>query len=309
MGCKHSHHHHHAAHDLTRKESMKALRKTLYIVTFFMLIELIFGWIANSLALITDALHMFTDAGAIMLSLFAFWVAKRPANVKLSYGYHRVEIIAALISGFSTWGLSAWLIYEAIHRLAHPEPVQGPMVLIIASIGFLANFAMMAILHKNQKDSLNVRGAYIHILGDLLGSLGVILAGILLIIFNWYPIDPIITLVFSLIVIFSATKLVKDTLHILMEGAPGHINSQDVIQDLLKIPHIKAVHDLHIWCLTLDQINLSAHLVSDQITETLTDAKKMLKEKYEINHITLQIEPENGYDCFPCPFTKKADLP
>ncbi len=307
MDCKH-HHHHHVPHDLTRKESMRALKKTLYIVTFFMLVELIFGWIANSLALITDALHMFTDAGAITLSLFAFWIAKRPANVKLSYGYHRFEIIAALISGFSTWGLSAWLIYEAIHRLAHPEPVKGPMVLIVASIGFLANFAMMAILHKNQKSSLNVRGAYIHILGDLLGSLGVILAGILLIIFNWYPIDPIITLVFSLIVVFSATKLIKDTLHILMEGTPQNINTQEVIQDLLKLPHVKEVHDLHIWCLTLDQISLSAHLISDEQTETLRAAKSLLSEKHGIEHITLQIEPQQGYQCLPCSFSKKATL-
>lgn len=307
MDCKH-HHHHHVPHDLTRKESMKALKKTLYIVTFFMLVELVFGWIANSLALITDALHMFTDAGAITLSLFAFWIAKRPANVKLSYGYHRFEIIAALISGFSTWGLSAWLIYEAIHRLAHPEPVKGPMVLIVASLGFLANFAMMAILHKNQKNSLNVRGAYIHILGDLLGSLGVILAGILLIIFNWYPIDPIITLVFSLIVVFSATKLIKDTLHILMEGTPQNINTQEVIQDLLKLPHVKAVHDLHIWCLTLDQISLSAHLISDEQTETLRAAQSLLSEKHGIEHITLQIEPQQGYQCLPCSFSKKATL-
>lgn len=300
MGC---HHHHHAPHDLTRKESVSALRKTLAIVLVFMVIEFVFGWISNSLALMTDALHMFTDAGAILLSLFAFWLSKRPPNQKLTYGYHRTEIIAALISGFTTWGLSIWLIYEAIHRLFHPEPVEGMMVLIVAGVGFLANLAMMMILHKNQKDSLNVRGAYVHILGDLLGSLGVVLAGLLLIIFDWYPIDPIITLVFSLIVIFSATKLIKDTLHILMEGTPKDINAQEVEERLKNLPGVQAVHDLHIWSLTQDQVALSAHLVSDSSSQTLKEAEQLLKQEYDIDHTTLQIEPSQGYDCRPCCFS------
>ena len=306
MTCHH--HHHHVSHDMTRKESIKALRKTLCLIGLFMIVELVFGILSNSLALITDALHMFTDGGAILLSLFAFWIAKRPANKKLSYGYHRAEIIAALVSAFSTWGLSAWLIYEAIYRLAHPQPVEGIMVLIVASIGFCANFAMMMILHKSQKDSLNVRGAYVHILGDLLGSLGVVVAGVLLIIFKWYPIDAIITLLFSLIVIYSAWKLVKDTLHVLMEGTPVHLSHDDIEKDLLSLPDVKTVHDLHIWSLTLNQINLSAHLVSSNQTQTLNQAQKLLNDKYSIKHATLQIEPIEGYKCSPCSFAQKPRL-
>lgn len=298
--------HHHKPHATNRAESVKALRKTLYLVSVFMIVELVFGWIANSLALITDALHMFTDAGAILLSLFAFWIAQKPANKSLSYGYHRAEIIAALVSAFSTWGLSAWLIYEAIHRLMHPEPVKGPMVLIVACIGFLANLVMMLILHQKQKESLNVRGAYVHILGDLLGSLGVIIAGILLIVFNWYPIDPLITLLFSLIVIYSAWKLVKDTLAVLMEGTPSSVSPEHVTKDLLSLPHVKAIHDLHIWCLTLDQINLSVHIVSTELTSTLKEAQTMLKDKYDIEHATIQIEPIDGYTCSPCAFAPKS---
>ncbi len=299
-------HCHHSNSCSNRKESIKALRKTLIIVFFFMLIELIFGWIANSLALITDALHMFTDAGAIALSLFAFWIAKRPANKVLTYGYHRAEIIAALVSGFSTWGLSVWLIFEAIHRLIHPEPVEGPMVLIVASIGFLANLVMMMILHKNQKDSLNVRGAYIHIFGDLLGSLGVVIAGILLITTKWYPIDPLITLLFSLIVIYSAWKLIKDTLCVLMEGAPPNLSPDEIQRDLENIDCIQAVHDLHIWSLTSDHVNLSVHLVSDQGSLSLEKAHKLLKDKFKIAHSTIQIEPTSGYQCSPCEFHEKS---
>lgn len=289
-----------------RIQSIKALRKTLFLVLIFMLIELIFGWIANSLALITDALHMFTDAGAILFSLFAFWISKRPAHAKLSFGYHRAEIIAALISAFSTWGLALWLIVEAIHRLIHPEPVKGPMVLIVASFGFLANLTMMKFLHKNQKESLNVRSAYLHIFGDLLGSLGVICAGILLIIFKWYPIDPLITLLFSLIVIYSALKLVKDTLHILMEGTPPHIDLKAVKKDLLSLTNIEAVHDLHIWCLTLNQVSLSAHIVSKEYAETLKSVQMLLKEKYEISHATIQIESPKDYEHSICSFTHQS---
>ena len=300
--------HHHVNHDKTRSESIRALRKTLVLIALFMIIELVFGILANSLALITDALHMFTDAGAILLSLFAFWIAKRPANKNLSYGYHRAEIIAALISAFSTWGLSAWLIYEAIYRLVHPQPVEGTMVLIVASIGFCANAAMMMILHRSQKDSLNVRGAYVHILGDLLGSLGVVIAGILLIVFKWYPIDPLITLLFSLIVIYSAWKLVKDTLHVLMEGTPPSISPEEIEKELLKLCSIEAVHDLHVWCLTLNQINLSAHLVAKDHIKALTEAQKLLKEKYAISHATLQVEPLEGFECSPCAFASKPLL-
>ncbi len=306
MTCHH--HHHHISHGATRKESIIALRKTLCLIALFMVFEFVFGILSNSLALITDALHMFTDAGAILLSLFAFWIAKRPANKKLSYGYHRAEIIAALVSAFSTWGLSAWLIYEAIQRLAHPEPVKGPMVLIVASVGFCANLAMMMILHKSQKDSLNVRGAYVHIFGDLLGSLGVVASGILLIIFHWYPVDAIITLLFSLIVIYSAWKLVKDTLHVLMEGTPTDISPEDIEKDLLALPNVEAVHDLHVWSLTLNQVNLSAHLISKDQTKTLIDAQKLLLDKYDIKHATLQIEPTEGYKCTPCAFAQNAPL-
>lgn len=302
MPCLHSH----CSASTNRKESIKALRKTLLLVLFFMLIEFVFGWIANSLALITDALHMFTDAGAILLSLFAFWISKRPPSHKLSYGYHRAEIIAALTSGFSTWALSIWLIYEAIHRLIYPEPVEGPMVLVIACVGFLANLLMMLILHKKQKDSLNVRGAYIHIFGDLIGSLGVIIAGILLIIFKWYPIDPLITLLFSLIVIYSAWKLIKDTLNVLMEGTPSEISPKAIQQDLEALPSVIAVHDLHIWCLTNSHVNLSVHLVSNQLNLALDSAHKLLKEKYQIDHATIQVEPSKGFECSPCSFSNKS---
>ncbi len=285
-----------------RRNITRSLRKTLILILLFMLVEFVAGYLANSLALMSDALHMFTDAGAVLLSLFAFWIAKKPPDKKLTYGYHRAEIIAALLSGLSTWAFSGILIYEAIRRLLHEEVVQGPLVLVVAVIGLIANFFMLRLLHKEQKESLNVRGAYLHILGDLFGSIGVIVAGILLLTTHWYPIDPIITLLFSAIIIHSAWKLVKDTLHVLMEGVPSDMDPDRIRKDLESLPAVKGLHDLHLWTLSSGQATLTAHLISDLPAETLTEAHELLKKKYRIRHSTLQIEPEQRYACEICAF-------
>ncbi len=292
MACSHTH----------RQKSRSALKKTLVLVLIFMCIEFVFGWIANSLALMTDALHLFTDAGALALSLFAFWMSRRPANSRLTYGYHRTEILAALISGGTTWALSGFLIYEAILRLLHPSPVKGPLVLIVATIGLIANIIMIKILHPSQKESLNVRGAYVHILGDLLASVGVVIAGLLITLTNWDPIDPIVTFFISLIVIWSAWKLIKETIHVLMEGAPHGADPTQVEKDLLDCSLVEKVHDLHIWMLLEDQINLSVHICSHKPTEALKQVTELLRSKYQIKHTTIQVEPLEGYECDPCQF-------
>ncbi len=292
MTCSHSH----------RQKSRSALKKTLFLVVIFMCVEFVFGWIANSLALMTDALHLFTDAGALALSLFAFWMSRRPANSRLTYGYHRTEILAALISGGTTWALSAFLIYEAILRLLHPAPVKGPLVLIVASIGLIANLIMIKILHPSQKESLNVRGAYVHILGDLLASVGVVIAGLLITLTNWNPIDPIVTFFISLIVIWSAWKLIKETIHVLMEGAPDTADPLQVEKDLLECSLVEKVHDLHIWMLSEDQVNLSVHICSQKPTDALKQVTELLRTKYLIKHTTIQVEPLEGYICDPCQF-------
>lgn len=292
MTCSHSH----------RQKSRSALKKTLFLVVIFMCVEFVFGWIANSLALMTDALHLFTDAGALALSLFAFWMSRRPANSRLTYGYHRTEILAALISGGTTWALSAFLIYEAILRLLHPAPVKGPLVLIVASIGLIANLIMIKILHPSQKESLNVRGAYVHILGDLLASVGVVIAGLLITLTNWNPIDPIVTFFISLIVIWSAWKLIKETIHVLMEGAPHTADPLQVEKDLLECSLVEKVHDLHIWMLSEDQVNLSVHICSQKPTDALKQVTELLRTKYLIKHTTIQVEPLEGYICDPCQF-------
>ena len=220
------------------------------IAIVFMGIEIIGGIIANSLALISDALHLFTDVGALGLGLIIVKIAHLPRTPKMSYGYHRAEILGALASALSLWALCAVLIYEAITRFIHPEPVAGPIVLIIASLGLIANLMMLRILHPSQSHSLNIKAAYLHVIGDLLGSIGVILSGLILWLTNWTPIDPLITVLFSLGLLYGSGKIIRHTISILMESAPSHIDPVAMQKDLASIPGVKEIHDLHIWSIS-----------------------------------------------------------
>lgn len=208
--CSHDHTHSH-------ETAGPALRLALLITLSFMLIEAAGGWFSNSLALLTDAAHMLTDAGALMLSLFVNWLANRPQAIPKKGDYHAVELWGALISGVAIWILAAILVYEAVLRVRSPEEVRAGVLLVVSTIGLLANLACMKILHPAQKDSINVRAAYLHMLSDLLGSVGAIIAGIVLMATGWTPIDPIITLVFSALMVYSSWSLVKEAAQVLMK--------------------------------------------------------------------------------------------
>lgn len=273
----------------------KKLKWATFIALFFMLVELAGGIIAHSLALISDALHMFTDVGAFVLSLIVLRIAKRPSTKKMTFGFQRAEILGALASGLTLWALCSVLIYEAIVRLITPHEVSGGIVFIIASIGLLSNLAMMKILHSHDHDheeQINVKAAYLHVLGDLLGSIGVIVSGILIFFTGWNVIDPIITLIIALMILITSGKILKKTIQILMEGTPTGIHYDDVEKSLLSIPSVTEVHDLHIWSLSTKQRSLSAHIVSDK--NVLKKAQELIKEKYNIHHITLQIDRKNS---------------
>jgi len=281
----------------------KALFISIGIAFFFMLVEIIGGLIANSLALISDALHLFTDVGALTLSLIVLKIAHLPRTPSMSYGYHRAEILGALASSLSLWALSGVLIYKAILRLLAPEPVQGPIVFVIASIGLLANLMMLRTLHPVQEKNINMRAAYLHVIGDLLGSLGVILGGALLWWIQWYPIDPIITLLFSLGIIYGSSKIIQESIMILMEASPKHINLEKIKQDLLTLPGMQEVHDLHVWTVSHKKTTLSAHLIAKNGHKLLSQAHNLIESNHNIHHMTLHIEdpdlfePKYCYDC------------
>jgi cobalt-zinc-cadmium efflux system protein len=293
----------HSCHFPSDHHHGRAVHIALWIAFLFMLVEFFGGWIANSLALISDALHLFTDVGAFLLSLIALRIAKWPSTPSMSYGYHRAEILGALASAVSLWALSGVLIYEAIIRLLHPPEVQGAVVFVIATIGLVANVLMMKVLHGSQKHSLNVRAAYLHVIGDLLGSVGVILSGAILWLTGWRPIDPLITILFSCQILYTSGKLIKETVNILMEGAPEGMDIAALEKDLSSLSGVKEVHDLHLWAVSSHRAALSVHIVSTTPPVTLNAAHKLLEEKYHIHHMTIQVEdpahfePKYCYDC------------
>ncbi len=297
------HNHSSCSHKHNRNAHKVALNASLAIAFVFMIVEVIGGVVANSLALISDALHMFTDVGALALSLVVLKIAHLPATSKMSYGFHRAEILGALASALSLWALCGVLIYEAILRLIAPPEVRGPIVFIIAVIGLGANLLMMRSLHSHQKDNLNIRAAYLHIIGDLLGSVGVILAGALIWFTGWNPIDPIISILFSFGILYGSGKIVKQTVSVLMESTPEGIDPSDVEDVLKTIPGVKEVHDLHIWSVSAKKIALSVHLIAEDTQAALKEAHKRIEKNFQISHMTIQVEdplhfePKYCYDC------------
>lgn len=310
----HEHEHEHALgrfHSHT-KNAPEAIRRAMGITLLFMGIEAAGGWIANSLALLSDAAHMLTDVGAMLLSLFAIWVSRRPRTTRMSFGYHRAEILGALVSGLTIWLLAGVLIYEAILRLRQPQEVQGAIVFTVATIGLIANLLSMRMLGHAQHENMNARAAYVHMLSDALGAIGAIIAGIVLYFTHWRPIDPIVTIFFAILMLLSSWNLVKEAIGVLMESTPSAIDSNAVHLDLQKLPGVSEAHDLHIWTVSTGRLALSVHLIvsngsnrSNPADEVLRVANEMLEERYGIIHTTIQIEQpesfssERCYDCKP----------
>lgn len=296
----HSHHHHVSVADV----GANALWKAVVVTAVFMVVELIGGLLANSLALISDAAHMLTDIGAMLLSLFVFWISKRPYTSKMSFGYHRAEILGALGSGLSIWLIAGILIYQAILRLMAPPEVKGPMVFVVAVIGLAANLISMRLLFSAKQHSLNVKAAYLHVLFDSLGSVAAIVTGVVLWTTDWRVIDPIVTIVLALLMLFSSWDLIKESVAILMESVPSGIDPVEVRKALGSIEGVEEVHDLHIWTVSNKRIALSVHLISRRSEQDILKlANEMLTTKYEVNHTTIQVENPEKFQskrCYDC---------
>lgn len=277
-------------------------KKAMWIALIFMMAEIIGGWVANSLALITDALHMLTDVGSLMLALVIVRIVALPKNQKMSYGYHRAEILGALTSALFLLVLCGFLIYEAIFRLIRPETVGGGIVFIVATLGLLANIWMMRILHPIQKEDLNAKAAYLHVLGDLLGSVGVVLSGILIWLTGWNIFDPIITLLFTAIICFTTVRIVRRTVGVLMQATPEGYDSVEIEKTLASISSVKEVHDLHLWSVSSKRIALSAHLVAEasDSKNVLQEAHRLIESKYHIHYMTIQVEEVENFESRFC---------
>jgi len=257
--------------------------------------EVIGGYLTNSLALMSDAGHMLTDVSAIGLSLVALWFAERPANVKKTYGYYRLEILSALANGVLLLGITAVILIEAYQRLRAPEPVKlGPMI-AVTTIGLIANVAALKALHRH--DSMNVRGAFLHVFGDTLSSLGVLAGAAVMWWTGWFQVDAIISAAISVVIVIGAYRLVRDAVDVLLEAVPAHVDLDAVRQLMAQIPGIVAVHDLHVWTISSGIYALSAHLVVlDPMVcnndEILSAVKHQLYDQFGIDHTTIQIESE-----------------
>lgn len=291
--------HEHAHGGGTHAHGSKNTRRliiTLLIAGAYMVAEAVGGLLANSLALLADAGHMLSDVAALGLSLFALWFARRPADAKRTYGYYRVEILAALVNGATLIAIAIYIFIEAYQRFRAPPQVQGGMMIAIACGGLVVNLVGLWILNAGKNESLNVRGAWLHVLTDALGSVGAIFAGVLVWAFRWNWADPAISVLIALLVIYSSWALLRESVAVLMEGTPPGIDVDQVRDALRSIAGVEAVHDLHIWSITSGMNALSAHVVAADPAAhqaLLRQLRRVVHDRFGIDHITIQVESES----------------
>ena len=267
---------------------------TLALVAAYLIAEVLGGLWTRSLALLADAGHMFSDVAALTLTLFAIWLAQRPTSVERTFGYHRVEILAALANGVALIAVVLLILREAVERLSAPREVLGAPMLVVAVGGLFINLAGLWMLHGGKDSNLNVRGAWLHVLSDTLGSIGVIAAAFLVWAFGWRRADPIASIGIALLVIFASWQLIRETVGVLMEAAPGHIDVEEVRRVLCETRGLLSIHDLHVWTITSGFVSLSCHVESShqvQDHELLAALQEILRERFGIDHVTIQIEP------------------
>jgi len=279
-------------------ETRRRLTLALAITAIVMLVELIGGWLAGSLALLADAAHMLADVAALGLALVAAWIAQRPATPERSFGFMRLEILAALINGAVLFAIAIGIGVEAWHRLRVPQLVNGPLLLGVAAIGFVANLAAVVVLHRGHEHSLNQRGAYLHVLGDLFGSVGALIAGVVVLTSGWVMADPLISVLIGGLVLVSAWRLVKESTDVLLEATPRHIALSDVHERIASVPGVESVHDLHLWTVTSGVVAMSGHLVVKNPTDNqpVLEAVQGRMRALGIAHVTVQMEKEPTCD-------------
>ncbi len=299
-------HHNHEGHDHLETGNKIAGKLTwaLIITIALFVAELIGGIMTNSLSLKSDAGHLFGDVLALGLSLFAARIALLPPSSKRTYGYHRVEVLAAVFNGVTLFVLAGYIFYEAYQRLIHPEPVKSAGMLIIAIIGLAGNLFVMMKLHGSSQHNLNVRAAYLHVVGDMLGSVGVVAGGLIMIFSNNYLADPLISFFIGAIILYGAFGVLREGANILLEGMPVSIKYKELMADLESLEGVVSIHDLHVWTISSSNLSLSAHVkIPDQLThssqQVLQKINDMLQSKYNIYHTTIQLECDccEGVEC------------
>lgn len=285
-----------------------------------MLAEAAGGWYTNSLALLADAGHMLTDVAALSLTLAAIWFASRPATSSKTYGYYRLEILAAFVNGIALVLISLWVVYEAYERWNSTPEIRGFELTLIAVGGLIINLIAAFLLHGDHAHDLNMRGAWLHVMGDALGSVAAIAAGVLIVAFGWVRADAVTSVFISMIIIFGAWNLIKESVNVLLEGTPAHLNVPAIEEAILKHENVINIHDLHVWAITSGMEALSVHIVHNEKsdpTSLLREIRKQLHDEFGIDHLTIQMETEedekeslhfcfSGVNCFSTTESGKA---
>ena len=276
----------------------RRLRAALAVTAVFLVVEVVGGLLANSLALLADAGHMLTDVAALTLSLFVAWFSRQPASPQKTYGYLRWEVLAAFLNGATLLLISVWIVWEAVVRLRAPEPLKSGLMLIVAVAGLLVNVIAARMLHSSGESSLNVRAAYLHVLSDLLGSVGTVAAALIIRWTGWLAADPIASVLMALLILRGAWGIVRESVDVLLESTPSHISLGSVRAQLEAIPGVESVHDLHVWSVTSGLVAMSAHAIvrepdrHQHVLEHVHDAMRL----FGIDHVTVQLERSEMYE-------------
>ncbi|HET6233279.1 MAG TPA: cation diffusion facilitator family transporter [Longimicrobiaceae bacterium] len=310
----HGHHHHHGhahghSHGPASARNVRRLTYTLALAAAYMVAEAVGGYLANSLALLADAGHMLSDVAALALSLFAIRIAQKPATLQRTYGFHRTEILAALANASTLIAISILIFIEAFRRFLSPQPVGGTVMMVISLGGLLVNLGAMWVLHGGRAESLNVRGVWLHFMTDALGCLGGIVGGALVWWLGWYWVDPLVSILIGLLVIWSSWALLRESVAVLLEGTPAHIDVAEVKAAMMAVDGVEEVHDLHVWTITSGMEAMSGHVVVGAAGEArrrcgdlLADLHGELNRRFGLRHLTIQVEPPDFVEaCCPEP--------
>ena len=292
-GNAEDHQHHHCHHS---SPGTKPLTWLAFLTGFYMLAEVVGGLWSQSLALIADAGHMAVDTAALILSLFAIWIAKRPPTPEKTFGYYRAEILAATVNDTLLVAIAIWIFYEAWNRFWTPRDVHGELMAIVSSGGLLVNLVGISLVHRHQKDNLNIRGVWLHLLTDLLSSVATLIAAVVILTTGWTGIDPIISVVIGIFILSGAWKLLSECVNVLLEGVPKNLDLNKLRNALESYPAVEEVHDLHVWTVTHKVHALSAHILLKPGAGYQLALEKiihLLKEEFDIEHATLQLEPSD----------------
>ena len=292
MGAGHDHGH---THNHAAGANSKMLAIALALTTAFLIAELIGSFLFDSLALLSDAAHMFTDSAALAIALAAIKIGQRPADEERTYGYRRFEILAAAFNALLLFAVAGYVLWEGIARFLEPVEVQATGMLIVAAIGLVVNIIAMRLLAAGKEQSLNVKGAYLEVWADMLGSIGVIAGALLIMLTGWQWVDPIVAIGIGLWVVPRTWNLLRDTTHILLQGVPRGLSLAEVRAAISEVSGVASAHDLHVWSMTSDDVSASAHIALDEganAEQVRLAVAATLLERFEIEHVTIQVEEQ-----------------